>query len=72
MALLFLLVRQNLFYFSCAGKFCLAHMLRQLTCNVKSDIRTLNSRSDVIFAPPGQRLNDVQKIIIMLPVLELL
>ena len=43
---------QNLFYFSDAGKFCLAHGLGQLTCDVKSEDRTLNFRSDVIFAPP--------------------
>ena len=48
----FLLMRQNLFYFSGAGKFCLAHGLGQLTRDVKSDVRTLNFGSDVIFAPP--------------------
>ena len=32
-----------------AGNFCLADGLGQLTCDVKSDIRTLNFRSDVIF-----------------------
>ena len=37
--------------FSDAGKFCLAHGLGQLTRDVKSDVRTLNFRSDVIFAP---------------------
>ena len=49
--ILFLPVRQNLFYFSGAGKFCLAHGLGQFICVVKSDVRTLNFRSDVIFEP---------------------
>ena len=34
-----------------AGKFCLAHGLRQLTPNVKHDIRTLDITSDLTFAP---------------------
>ena len=34
--------------FSSAGKFFLAHGLRQLTRDIKSDVRTLNS-CDVIF-----------------------
>ena len=37
------------YIFSGAGKFCLAHGLRQLICDVKSDVRTLNFRSDVIY-----------------------
>ena len=49
--LFFLPVRQNLFYFSGAGK-VYAHGLGQFTCNVKCDVRTLNLRSDVTFAPP--------------------
>ena len=38
--------------FSGAGKFCLAHELRQLTRDVKSDVRTLNFISDVINVAP--------------------
>ena len=38
--------------FSSAGKYCLAHWLRQLTRDIKSDVRTLNFKSDIIFAPP--------------------
>ena len=52
----FLPMRQNLFYFSGAGKFCLAHGLRQLTREVKNDVRTLNFRSDVT----TKILHDVQ------------
>ena len=37
-------MRRILFYFSGAGKFYLAHGLRQLTRNVKSDARTLDFR----------------------------
>ena len=48
----FLPTRQNSLYFSGAGKFCLAHGLRQLTHDVESDVRTINFRSDVIFTPP--------------------
>ena len=33
-------------------KFCLAHRLRQLTRDVKSDVRTLNFKSGVTYAPP--------------------
>ena len=47
--------------FSGAGKFCLAHRLRQLTRDVKSEGRILNCRSDVIFAQPRKTPNDVQK-----------
>ena len=39
----FLLMRQNLFYFSGAGKFCLAHGLRQLTQDAKSDVSCLQT-----------------------------
>ena len=47
----------------CSGaeKYCLAHGLGQLTRDVKSDIRTLNIRSDVIFALPRKTPNDVWK-----------
>ena len=34
-----------------AGKFCLAHGLKQLAHDVKNDIKTPNFRSDVIFDP---------------------
>ena len=34
----FLPMRQSLFYFSGAGKLCLAHGLRQLTRDTKSDV----------------------------------
>ena len=47
--------------YSGAGKFCLAHELRQLTHNVKHDVRTLNFRSDVTFAPKWKTPNDIQK-----------
>ena len=60
--LFFLPMRQSLVYFfSGAGQFCLAHGLGQLTHDVKSDVRTLNFRSDVIFAPPRKTPNDVRK-----------
>ena len=36
-----------LFYFSGAGIFCFTHRLRQLTHDVKSDVRSLNFISDV-------------------------
>ena len=42
-------------FFSSAGKFCLAHGLRQLIRDVTSDIRILNFRSDVTYAPPQKR-----------------
>ena len=41
-------------------KFCLAHGLRQLIRDVKSDVRTLNFRSDVTNPPPGKTQNDVR------------
>ena len=47
--------------FSVAGKFCLAHGLRQLTCDVKNDIRTINFRNGVTFAPLRKTRNDVRK-----------
>ena len=47
--------------FSGAGKFCLAHGLRQLTRDVKSDVRTLNFISDVIYVAPRKTPNDVRK-----------
>ena len=45
-------MRQSFFYYSDAGKFYLAHGLRQLTRDVKSDVRILNFRSDVTFVLP--------------------
>ena len=51
--------------FSGADKFCLAHALRQLTRDVKSNIRKLNSSSDVIFSPPRETPNDVRKKVVM-------
>ena len=43
------------FYFSGAGKFCLAHGLRHLTRDVKSDVTILNFRSDVTCATMKKR-----------------
>ena len=45
---------------SCVGNFCLAHGLGQLTRDVKSDVRTLNFASDIIFAPPRKTSNDIR------------
>ena len=53
-------MRRSLFYFSGAGKFCLAYGLRQPIRDVKSDVRTLNFRSDVTFAHL-KTLNDVRE-----------
>ena len=36
--------------------------LRQLTRDVKSDVRTINFISDVIFVPPRKTPNDVRKM----------
>ena len=38
--------------FSGPGKFCLAHGLRQLTRDVKNDVRILNFKSDVTDVVP--------------------
>ena len=38
--------------FSGAGKSCLVHGLRQLTHDIKSDIRILNFRNDVTYSLP--------------------
>ena len=38
--------------FSGNENFDLAHGLRQLTRDVKHDVRTLNFRNDITFAPP--------------------
>ena len=38
--------------------------LRQLTRDVKSDVRTLNFRSDVTYAPPRKTSNeDLEKVV---------
>ena len=47
----FLPMRQSLFHFSGVRNFCLADGLEQLTRDVKSDVRILNVRSDINFAP---------------------
>ena len=47
-------------FFSGAGKFCLAHGLTQLTRDVKSEVRTLNFRSDVAYLPTRKTPNDVR------------
>ena len=54
-------MRQSLFYFSDAGKYYLAHGLRQLTRDVKSDVRTLNFISDVTYAAARKTPNDVRE-----------
>ena len=46
-------IRDNFYsIFNRAGKFCLAHGLRQLTGDVKRDVGTLSFRIDVTFAFP--------------------
>ena len=45
----FLPMRRTCSIFRGAGKFCLAHRLRQLTRAVKSDVRTINFKSDVTY-----------------------
>ena len=57
----FLPLRQNLFYFSRAGKFCLAQGLGQLTRDVLCDVRTLNSRRDVTLALPRKKSNNLRR-----------
>ena len=57
----FLPKRQSLFYFNGAGKFCLDHGLRQLTCDVNSDVRTLKSGGDVTYAQPRRTSNDIRR-----------
>ena len=47
--------------FNGAVKFGLAHGLRQINRNVKTDVRTLNFRSDVTFAPTRKTPIDVRK-----------
>ena len=47
-------MRQSCSIYIGSGEFCLAHGLRQLTCNVKSEVKTQNFRSDVTNPPPGK------------------
>ena len=47
------------FYFSGAGKFCSVHGLRRFIRVVKSDVRTLNLRSDFTFAKCLEPLSEV-------------
>ena len=42
--------------FSDAGKFCLSQGLRQLTRDVKSDVRTLSFRNDVTYRQEKHRM----------------
>ena len=49
--------------FSGAGKFRLAHRLKQLTRNVNSDVRIPIFRSDVTFAPPRKTSNGDRKML---------
>ena len=51
-SIIFSSMRQSVIYFIGAGKFCLAHGLRQLTLDVKTVIRILNFRSDVNYVLP--------------------
>ena len=53
--LIFLPARQSLFYFSSAGKFCLAHGLRQLTRDTKNDISCL-----LLYARKGLTTNGIR------------
>ena len=51
--------------FSGSGKFCLGQVLDQLTRDVKSEVKTLNSRGDFTYALPRKTPNDVlEKVII--------
>ena len=54
----FLPLRESLFIFSGTGKFCLTHGLRQLTCDVKNDVR--NFISDVTYAASRKTSIDVR------------
>ena len=49
---LFLTYETEFVLFNAAGKFCLALALGQITRNVKSHVRNLNFRSNVICPPP--------------------
>ena len=46
--------------FSGAGKLWFVHKLKQLTSDVKSDVKTLNFRSAVTFLPPRKTPNDAR------------
>ena len=54
-------MRQSWFYFSGAGKFCHTHGPRQPISDLKSDVRTINIRSDVTYLPPRKASNDVRR-----------
>ena len=49
------------YIFSGAGKFCLAHGLRQRTHDVKSDVRILDFRSDVTYLLQQKTPKDVRR-----------
>ena len=53
------------FYLKTAGKFCLAHGLRQLIRDVKRDVRTLNFTGDVTYAAPGKTPNVGSEKVVM-------
>ena len=59
--LLFLPMREFVLFSSDAEKFCLAHGLRQLTRDVKCDVRILNFRSNATCALPRNTPNDVRR-----------
>ena len=61
--ILSLRMRQSLLFFFLVvlEKICLAHGLRQLKCDVKSDVRTLNLISDITYATPRKTLNDIRR-----------
>ena len=55
-------MRQSFFLFLVVlKKICLAHELRQITRDIKSDVRTLNFISDVTFVVPRKTSNDVRR-----------
>ena len=57
-------MQQGMFYFNSAGKFCLAHVLKQLTRDVKSDIKILNFISDVTIKNTEWRSKDAMRRIL--------
>ena len=54
-------MRQSLLFFSGAGKFYLAHGMRQLTRDIKGDVKTLYFSNDVIYALLRKAQNDVRR-----------
>ena len=55
-------MRQSLFYFlSGAGKFSPAHGLRQLTCDGKSGVESLNFMSHATYIRHHEKPNDVRR-----------